>query len=188
MSMCRSDAGRKKQRQANTMKKIEEDAISATFGAGTSAQQLLPHRFGMLLLDEVVQVDETGITARAAVRHEGSDKEEGLFIVNGRMGAWVLIEYMAQTMAMWISWNARKAGKPVPVGFLLGTRRLDLAVDDLMPGEEVLIRAEPVYVSEEDRLAQFSCSVLSGGRLVASAKLNAFEPEDPSTFAEAFGA
>lgn len=148
-------------------------------GPGTPASELLPHRFGMLLLDELVEADETGLTARAAVRGE-----DGLFTADGRMGSWVLLEYMAQGMAMWISWNARREGKPVPVGFLLGTRKMELLRPDLPAGTVVTVRAEPLYVSREDRLAQFDCRVLVGDETVATAKLNAFEPEDPATLLE----
>lgn len=150
-----------------------------TLPPGTSVEALLPHRFGMLLLDELVEADETGLTARARVRGD-----EGLFTTDARMGAWVLLEYMAQGMAMWISWNARREGKPVPVGFLLGTRKMDLRVPDLAAGTEVLVRAEPLYVSREDRFAQFSCSVRLGDEVIATAKLNAFEPEDPGAMLE----
>ena len=87
------------------------------------ASELLPHRAGMLFLDRALEGDDNCITACAQI------KENHLFAQEGRVGSWVLLEYMAQTMAMWTSWNARKKGLPVPVGFLLGTRQLKRHVD-----------------------------------------------------------
>ena len=61
---------------------------------------------------------------------------------------------------------------------------MELLRPDLPVGTVVTVRAEPLYVSREDRLAQFDCRVLVGDETVATAKLNAFEPEDPATLLE----
>lgn len=164
------------------MPDLKSEAVVEAPGPGAPAEQLLPHRGGMRLLDELMRVGAEGLAARAVVR------EDGLFVVDGRMGAWVLLEYMAQAMAMWISWNARREGKPVPVGFLLGTRRMELFADGFAPGDELVVEAEPLYVSREDRLAQFSCCVRHKGEVVARARLNAFEPEDPKSMLAELGA
>ena len=74
-----------------------------------AASELLPHRRGMLLMDEALSGDETGIVGRATV------KADNLFARNGSIGSWVLIEYVAHTMAMGTSWQANEAGLPPPV-------------------------------------------------------------------------
>lgn len=140
------------------------------------ASELLPHRAGMLFLDRALEGDDDGITACALI------KENHLFAQDGRVGSWVLLEYMAQTMAMWTSWNACKKGLPVPVGFLLGTRQLKLHVDSIPVGTELYCKAERIYVSETDGVAQFQCEVYADGKLLGEAALNAFEPKNPETF------
>lgn len=140
------------------------------------ASELLPHRAGMLFLDRALEGDDNCITACAQI------KENHLFAQDGRVGSWVLLEYMAQTMAMWTSWNARKKGLPVPVGFLLGTRQLKLHVDSIPVGTELYCKAERIYVSETDGVAQFQCEVYADGQLLGVAALNAFEPKNPETF------
>lgn len=141
-----------------------------------SASELLPHRAGMLLMDRATEGDETGITGVATVR------SENLFCDNGVLGSWVLIEYMAQTMAMWTSWNARQKGLPPPVGFLLGTRRLELFTDTVAVGSRLTCKANRVFVSEDDGLAQFQCEVYCENQLLAKAAINAFEPKNPEKF------
>lgn len=78
------------------------------------ASELLPHRAGMLFLDRALEGDDDGITACAQI------KENHLFAQDGRVGSWVLLEYMAQTMAMWTSWNARKKRPTSPCRFSIG--------------------------------------------------------------------
>lgn len=140
------------------------------------AEKLLPHRQGMLLLDRAIAIDQEGVKAEATV------KENNLFVSQGQMGAWVLVEYMAQAMAMWVSWNAIEQGKEPPVGFLLGTRKFALSTDFISVGEKITCCAQPIYVNPQDNLAQFDCQVFLGTQCIAQAKLNAFEPSDLSAF------
>ena len=93
-----------------------------------------------------------------------------------------MIEYMAQTMALWTSWNAMRRGLPPPVGFLLGTRHFKSTVDSIAVGTSLLCEAERVFLSETDGIAQFQCKIFIDGALVAEAAINAFEPKDPASF------
>ena len=140
------------------------------------ARELLPHRAGMLFLDRALEGDDNCITACAQI------KENHLFAQDGRVGSWVLLEYMAQTMAMWTSWNARQKGLPPPVGFLLGTRRLDLLTDHVAVGSVLTCKASRIFVSVEDGVAQFQCEAYCNGQLLAKAAINAFEPKNPKQF------
>lgn len=140
------------------------------------ASELLPHRAGMLLMDEAIEGDENTLIGRATVR------DDNLFSDHGVVGSWVLIEYMAQTMAMWTSWNARQKGLPPPVGFLLGTRRLDLLTDHVAVGSVLTCKASRIFVSVEDGVAQFQCEAYCNGQLLAKAAINAFEPKNPEQF------
>ncbi len=140
------------------------------------AHELLPHRLGMLLLDRAIAIGDDGVKATAII------KKNNLFVSQGQMGAWVLIEYMAQAMAMWVSWNAIKQGKEPPIGFLLGTRKLSLLTDFVSVGKKLTCCAQPLYVNPEDNLAQFNCQVFLDDQCIAQAKLNAYEPNDLSNF------
>ena len=140
------------------------------------ASELLPHRAGMLLMDEAIEGDENTLIGRATIR------DDNLFSDHGVVGSWVLIEYMAQTMAMWTSWQAKKAGLPPPVGFLLGTRKLQSQVTSVPVGTELICRANRVFLSEDEGIAQFECEVQIDGQIVARAAVNAFEPKNIESF------
>lgn len=142
------------------------------------SSELLPHRAGMLLVDKALECNDDSVTAEAII------KDENLFVHEGTIGAWVLLEYMAQTMAMWTSWNARRQGLPPPIGFLLGTRQLKLFVPQVPVGTKLLCKATRIYVSEGDGVAQFQCEVFSETQLLAQAALNAYEPKNPKQFLE----
>ncbi len=139
------------------------------------AQALIPHRKGMCLVDRALCGNEEQMVAEATV------KPDGLFIHNGEMGAWVLLEYMAQCVSLWACWQAKMLGKPMPVGFLLGTRHLKLHQPFIAVGTQLRLVSRMVYVSEEG-LTQFDCESYIGDELVATAKVNAYQPPNLEEF------
>lgn len=130
----------------------------------SSLERLMPHRPPMLLLDRVLEHDTTSIVCQARV-HEHSP-----FVRHGAMPAVATLEHMAQATAAWLGLRAIERGEPVGVGYLVGSRQLELAVDELGAGEELEVRAEHVW--GEEQFATFACSVHRGGVRVASAVLS----------------
>ena len=139
------------------------------------AQELLPHRKRMLLVERAVGFSPEVIRTESVIR------PDNLFLIDSMLPAWCLLEYMAQTMAMWVHLNARKNNQKPPVGFLLGTRRLNLNVDAIGVGSRLVCEAQPLLISEEG-LAQFQCRALLNDQEVATARINAFEPQDLAGF------
>ena len=80
--------------------------------------ELVPHAGNMVLLDEVLSCDTEAIEVRLLVRPNGllSDSD-------GSLPAWTGIELMAQAIAAFAGIQAKRAGLPVELGFLLGTRK-----------------------------------------------------------------
>ena len=86
--------------------------------------ELLPHAGDMILIDQVLSFDEEQIHTRVTV------KPGGLFNrADGSLPAWVGIELMAQSIAAYAGCQARQAGLPVELGFLLGTRKFECNVE-----------------------------------------------------------
>ncbi|GHA96713.1 ApeP family dehydratase [Modicisalibacter luteus] len=83
----------------------------------------VPHAQGMCLLDRIVEVGEEHLVAD--VMPEAQD----LFCIDGSIPAWVGLEWMAQAVAAWAGWQAATRGESPAVGFLVGTRRFEAAVD-----------------------------------------------------------
>lgn len=139
-----------------------------------SVEDLIPHRAPMALIDEVVSSDLAAgsLVAAFAARREWCEN-------------WAAIEYMAQTAAALAGaadLAAGHTGAPRP-GFLLGTRRMDLAIDRFTPGKRYLCTAKLAF--SDASAASFECAVEDAGKVVASATLNAFRPDDVSAFLSA---
>ena len=79
---------------------------------------LVPHAGPMLLLDRIVSVDAESVCAEVRIR------KDSLFCVDGGVGAWVGLEYIAQAIAVYAGFRAALRGEAVKVGFLLGTQTL----------------------------------------------------------------
>lgn len=141
------------------------------------ASELLPHQRGMLLVDRALEGNDHFIRAEATV------KPNGLFVHDNKIGAWVLIEYMAQTMGLWTCWHAKCQGKPRPVGFLLGTRKLSTECNFIEVGTLLNLTAELIFLGD-DGVAQFECKAFCDDKEIASAKINAFEPQNLKEFLE----
>lgn len=135
----------------------------------------VPHRGAMRLIDRLLEVDEEGAVAEVVVPADGP------FARDGRMPAWVGIEYMAQTISAWSGDRARRAGQAPRTGFLLGTRRYAADCADFAAGSVLRIEARQEFIGSNG-LGLFDCRILLDGVEVASARLSTFEPEDGAEY------
>jgi len=133
---------------------------------------LLPHAGRMVLLDAVCAVDDDHIVARTVV------KPSPYVLPDGALPPWLGLELMAQAVGAWAGCQARKAGRAVNVGFLLGTRRYDCHIDTLPLGLSVTITARRSLV-DANGMAVFECTLHVDARLLAQARLNIYQPPDP---------
>jgi len=130
--------------------------------------ELLPHDGKMVLLDQVVEYDHQSLVATTVVR------DDGLFGDGKTVPAWLGIEYMAQTIAAQGGMMCYLAGKPIQLGFLLGTRRYVCNIANFKVGERLTVRVERIL--EDQGLAVFNCQILGDG-IDISAKLNVYQPD-----------
>ena len=131
----------------------------------------LPHRGLMCLLDRLIEVD---------VEHAVSEVDtpsSGLFVSDGKVPAWVGVEYMAQTVAAWTGNRARLRGGRPRVGFLLGTRRYSTECSWFDSGKTLRIEARCEFISDNG-LGMFDCRILLGADILATARISVFEPLD----------
>lgn len=138
-------------------------------------EDVVPHRGRMLLLDRVVSWSGESAACVLTVQ------DDPLFCRDGVVGAWVGIEYMAQTVAALIGLKALAKGLPVKVGLLLGTRRFASEVAGFVPGESLEVRASQV-LQGENGLAAFECGIFKQGKVIAEATISAFQPDDVMRF------
>lgn len=140
----------------------------------TPVADLLPHAGDMVLLDTVVEAEAERIVCLRRVR------DQGLFEDAGGLPAWAGVELMAQAVAAWAGWQARSEGRPVRLGFLLGTRHYRCDVDAFPPGTE--LRVEAVRSFHDDvGMGVFACRI-DAAHGHAEAMLNVFSPPDADAF------
>jgi predicted hotdog family 3-hydroxylacyl-ACP dehydratase len=136
------------------------------------AEELLPQKGAMCLLEKVISADDEALVATAVFR------SDSLFCRDGRVGAWVSLECMAQAVAAWAGYQGRRRGEAPRMGFLLGSSRFDcarpwLALDRML---RIEVRKE---IQMDDGLGQFTGMTADEDGAIASAILTVFSPEDP---------
>lgn len=136
--------------------------------------ELLPHRPPMTLLAKVIDVNTPGV----AVALADTSPESVFYDAEvGGVPACVALEYMAQTMALAVGAEWRRRGGAPKVGFVLGTRRMEVKVGVFESAKRYVARAKCCYADGE--FASFDCSIeIEGGEVVASATLTAYQPPE----------
>jgi predicted hotdog family 3-hydroxylacyl-ACP dehydratase len=104
-------------------------------------------------------------------------REDSLFCVDGAVGAWVGLEYMAQAIGAYAGYRARLRGEPIRIGYLLGTRHYDCKRPRFVLGTLLKIHVKRVWQSEND-LASFDCRIDDESGELASANVTVFQAGD----------
>ena len=128
-----------------------------------SVDELVPHDAPMILVDELVEWSPTQARVRATIRAGGP------FVVDGRIPATILLEYMAQAIAVADGMSARITGN-TDVGLLLGTRELGLACGHVSVGDVLDIRVRQEFADHS--VARYACEVFRASERLADAVVN----------------
>ena len=87
------------------------------------------------------------------------------------------VEYMAQTMALAVGAERRRRGLTPRIGFILGTRRMEVKIATFEGGKRYVANAKCVY--DDDEFASFDCSITDpDGATVAAALFTAYQPPE----------
>lgn len=141
-------------------------------------KDLIPHREPMILLDELVDWGDN--FAECLVKHETNN---GYWDDDNRIPAYVGIEYMAQTIAVYTGILSTLAEQPIRIAYLLGTRKFDTNQCFMEANKPVHVRVEELF-RNEDNIAVFDC-LIHGDNLRMKAQLKGVQPpssENPSRF------
>ena len=132
--------------------------------------ELLYHEPPMVLLNSCTAASENSAECKVVINRES------LFASEQGVPSYVAIEYMAQATAVFDGISRRARGKKPKIGFLLGTRRLELMCDFFVFGMELLVKAERIWDGES--VTQYQCKIsdLSSGGVLSSANLTVYSP------------
>ncbi|WP_417550886.1 hypothetical protein [Methylophaga sp.] len=135
---------------------------------------LVPHTGTMSLLSRVTAYSDQWLEAEVDI-HSAS-----IFVEEQGVPAWIGVEYLAQAIAAYAGLQQRQQSKTPKLGFLLGTRRYQCNIDWFETGQTLSIRVE-CEMQAENGLHVFR-GQLKGEKVVATANLNVYQPEDASQF------
>lgn len=133
----------------------------------TDIKPLIDHRGTMALIDGLVAVHEGSAHCIATVRADNP------FLVNGRLPAWILVEYLAQSVAVFVGHLRSVEHAPHRHGLLLGCRNLRLADVALNVGDRLELFVEEII--RLDEFGRFSGIARLGENEVASGLLLLYE-------------
>ncbi len=143
-------------------------------------ETLVSHRGAMLLLDRVVEA------SRLHAMIEITIDESSTFYKTGQgVPAWVGIEYMAQAVAVLGGVQALEDSDPVPMGYLLGTRKYRCALPWFEDGWVLRIRCEE-EVLDGNGLGAYNCEMMvnpfNEDDVIAQSRLTVYKmPATPDT-------
>ena len=146
-------------------------------------EKLLPHRSPMLLITAIESVDFDGkeLVARIDVSNKDIMYQRD---IDG-VPSCAALEYMAQSIGCYIGLeDLRKDANAAPVvGFVLGSRSIDINVPFFKTGESYFVHVNSLY--NDNNIASFECKIYNQNKeCLAKGALNVFRPDDITTFME----
>lgn len=132
------------------------------------AVQFIPHQAPMVFVDQLIEVNDQFAIAALHIT------SQMMFIEAEGLPTWTSIELMAQTISAYAGYKAQSTQGAPKIGFLLGTRKMQLPCAHFSVGTTVKIRVEQHYLHEG--LGQFNCEI-EYQHYKFSAMLSVFEPE-----------
>ena len=147
-------------------------------------RELVPHKRIMQLLDSVEGHGTNWVETSLRISEDNLFFEAGVGIP-----AWVGLEYMAQTIAVYAGIIGRHAGEKPRLGLLLGTRRYNSYIDHFPLGAKLMIKAVEEW--RDDQMGVFHCEIKTestsvndclGNGCLAKARLTVFQPANLENF------
>lgn len=150
----------------------------------TDTASLLPHSGRMVLIDRITRYGDDFVEAGAQI------KPDHILLVGGILPYTAFIELMAQAVGAYAGLQARKNARPVRLGFLLGTRKLEIFAQSVPVGTHLLATAH-ISIQDAGGMGVFDCELrwtdapetssgtLPSDGILARASLNVYSPEHP---------
>lgn len=135
----------------------------------------LPHRAPLLLLERVLDVTPDSVVCAVTVSPHGVLAP--FLTPQGELPAWFGVEIMAQTVGVWSGFHARQRGaRDIRPGMLLGGRGYRASAPTFAAHSELEI--EMHLLMRDDKLGSFEGEIRCGTSLLASGRLNTYQPDD----------
>ncbi len=139
-------------------------------------EKILPHSRPMIMIDSIdeINIEEGYIISSVTINEDKIFFDKTLNGTDALLG----IEFMAQTIAG-CSFFKYNIDKP-KIGFLLGTRSYKCSLEKFENGKTYSVKARELYCDKE--LVSYECFIYNEGMEVASAVINAYQPQNVDEF------
>ena len=134
--------------------------------------KILPHEEPMILIDDILgySIEEKWLKTCVTITEDCMFYDKTINGVDSTLG----IEYMAQTIGCY-AFLRKKLKKP-RIGFLLGTRLYNNAIDKFELGKTYYILVKEVFVAE---IFSFECFIYNeNNEEIASSTINVYQSDD----------
>lgn len=133
----------------------------------------IPHKPPMRLIETIESYADLRVASGASIQADNIFYDEKIQGVP----AWVGIEYMAQTAAVWVGLDDERLGRPVEPAFLVSSRQYTAHTPVFAVGARLITRVKVELLDAE--IVAFSGSIVDGeGTLLAEALFTAYRPKN----------
>lgn len=134
-------------------------------------ENLVPHQPPMVWLDELVHWEPGHVRCRSTITPETA------FVRDGTLSTIVLLEYMAQAVAVCLGYGALRNGEDIRVGMIVACRSFELPVDRVEVGAVLTVEAR--RLREVEAVSNFECSVSREDAPVATCMMTLYHASEP---------
>lgn len=151
----------------------------------TNTASLLPHSGRMVLIDRITRYGDDFVEAGAQV------SPNHILLLDDKLPYTAFIELMAQAVGAYAGIQARKNARSVRLGFLLGTRKLEIFAQSVPIGTHLLATAH-MSIQDAGGMGVFDCELrwtdapetssetLPSDGILVRASLNVYSLEHPA--------
>ncbi|AFI87104.1 dehydratase [Aggregatibacter actinomycetemcomitans] len=138
----------------------------------TDIAPLVPHSGKMILLDRVTDFGDDFLIAEAEVR------PDNLLVKDNKLPGFLGAEIMAQGVAAWAGCKCVRAGKPITLGYWIGSRKLCIYQPDIAIGSKLRIQIK-LSIEDATGFGVFDCQLIDSAnqRVIVEGALNVFRPQ-----------
>lgn len=129
---------------------------------------LLHHRAPMILIDCIDAYDSETVLSSVEI------KSDTPFLADNVVPSYVSVEFMAQSVAAFSGIKAKNSGGSPKIGYLASARKVDLNVPYFSIGDKLEIAVRMIW--NEPPMAVFDCRIERDKAVIASARLNVYQP------------
>jgi predicted hotdog family 3-hydroxylacyl-ACP dehydratase len=133
-------------------------------------EDLIPHRDGMKLVDDILEVNEEMARTSSVVTEAWPVDEADL------LNPVILVELVAQTSGVQEGWKANRKGKGGTKGWLVGIKKAAFFTDAIPLGTVLTTTVRTLYALQT--YAVFAGTVEAASKVLAEVEVQVFREED----------